>query len=506
MRRIAVLAGAWITLLALAAAAHAQAAPQFTQCPAVFQDSGCQFLITASNSGTTIQQDANQGPYEGSEDALIGVQNNSSTPISSIPLSSPGSELFSFDGDGLCNPGGTPVPAGCVPQSGSPPGTVCQDQDGTCSFPKPPGEPPGYVEAGAPSGYEQNGYEGPTTWFSNISADQSSGQINFSPALQPGQSTYFSLEEPPSASSLNASSSPQGVTTAPPTVSSTGANFSGLVDPNGSSTTAYFQYGLDPRYGRASAGPYSNSTPPQSVGGDFSSHFVAASVSGLVPNALYHVRLVATNRNGTTYGSDMTFTTGKLPPPKAPTPGKSFNASVVNGLVLVKVNGQWVPLTELRQFTEGTEIDALHGTLSLFAATGKKHKMYSGQFGGAIFKVTQSKSGSDKGLSTLAIVEGAYKGAPTFASCKNKGAADEPSASVAVSSRILQTLRSRATGRFRTRGRYAAGTVRGTRWNTIDRCGETGIQVLTHSVLVTDFVKHITVLVRAGHRYIAKAK
>ena len=42
---------------------------------------------------------------------------------------------------------------------------------------------------------------------------------------------------------------------------------------------------------------------------------VSASVSGLVPNALYHVRLVATNSAGTTFGPDITFTTRKSPAP-----------------------------------------------------------------------------------------------------------------------------------------------------------------------------------------------
>lgn len=487
--------------------ATVEPAPQFKQCPPVDADFGCQFLIVVSNGGATIEQDSNQGPYESSDDALIGIENNSSDPITSIPLASPGTDLFGFDEDGLCDAGALPVPSGCVPQAGAPAGETCgEQQDGSCSFPAPAGEPAGYVEPGAVSPYRQNGYEGPTTWFSNVSADTSSGQVNFSPPLQPGQSTYFSLEEPPSAASLNASASPTGLSTSPPSVTSTGADFSGLVDPNGSATTAFFQYGLDPKYGRASAGPYSQSTPPQAIGGDFASHLVSASASGLVPNALYHVRLVATNQNGTTFGPDMTFTTGRLASPTTPTIAKNFNASVASGLILVKVNGKWVPLTELRQFPDGTEIDALGGTLRLVTATGTKHKTYSGLFGGAIFKVSQTRSGSNKGLTTLAIVEGAFTGAPSYASCKAKAAVDDPTAHAALSSRILQTLRASASGRFRTRGRYAAGTVRGTQWNTIDRCNGTGIHVITHSVLVTDLVKHINILVKAGHTYLAKPK
>src|SRR6202020_1405259 len=112
-----------------------------------------------------VGQDANQGAYEGSDDSLIGIVNNSSDPISSIPLSAPGTDLFGFDEDGMCNPGGTPIPGGCVPPAGAPAGTACADQDGICAFPAPPGEPAGYVEPGALSPYTQNGYEGPTTWF-----------------------------------------------------------------------------------------------------------------------------------------------------------------------------------------------------------------------------------------------------------------------------------------------------------------------------------------------------
>ncbi len=186
----------------------------FTQCPPVDQNSGCQFLITVTSNGNTVQTDPNQGPYEGAEDALIGVVNNSSAPISHMPLSVAGSDLFGFDQDGVCNPGTAPLPAGCAPLPGT---AACGPQGGTCSFPKPPGQPAGYVEPGNVPGGTQNGYEGPTTWFSNVSADESSGTVNFSPALQPGQSTYFSLEEPPT-NTIGVGSSPTGGSASPPKV------------------------------------------------------------------------------------------------------------------------------------------------------------------------------------------------------------------------------------------------------------------------------------------------
>src|SRR6185437_13528293 len=159
-------------------------APKFPQCPPVRLDSGCALLINVTGAGATILQDSIQGPYEDDEDALIGVQNNSSSPISSIPLSVPGAaghriDIFGFDQDGLCDPGGPPVPSGCL----APPGTSpCGPELQSCSFPRPAGEPAGYVEPGALTDNTQNGYEGPTSWFSGVSADESSGVVNFSPA------------------------------------------------------------------------------------------------------------------------------------------------------------------------------------------------------------------------------------------------------------------------------------------------------------------------------------
>ncbi|MGZ4236854.1 MAG: hypothetical protein ACXVS6_13420 [Solirubrobacteraceae bacterium] len=109
---------------------------------------------------------------------------------------------------------------------------------------------------------------------------------------------------------------------------STAAGFSGNVNPGGLPTTAHFEYGLDSRYTTAGgSGPvYDQSTADQSVGSDFSSHPVSASVSGLVPNALYHVRLVANNSAGTTFGPDVMFTTPKAPAPVPPSLGSPSRA------------------------------------------------------------------------------------------------------------------------------------------------------------------------------------
>jgi hypothetical protein len=309
---------------------------------------------------------------------------------------------------------------------------------------------------------------------------------------------------------------------------STGAGFSGSVNPEGLPTTATFQYGLDPKYS-GSGGPvvYSSSTPAQQVGSDFSAHPISASVSGLVPNALYHVRLVATNSAGTTFGPDQTLTTPTDPPPPPPVLGQSFDVKPVSGVVLVKLPGGpagdsahlighlgvtkgqgFLPLTEARQLPTGTQIDARLGTIQLLSAASQPHKVQTGVFNGGLFGLAQDRQGLTKGLTTLSLLEGLFPGAPNFSSCTAKKAADASSPlahTAGLSSSVLQTLHASAHGRFRTRGRYAAATVRGTEWTTTDRCNGTLIAVQRHTVAVADFVRHVTILVHQGHSYLAQA-
>ena len=332
-----------------------------------------------------------------------------------------------------------------------------------------------------------------------------------SPTAAADQFTYDAAKIPPSPSS------PVVLTGAPSVHSSSAAALEGSVNPQGLATTAHYEYGLDSQF-RASGPVYDQSTPSQSVGSDFSSHTVVASLSGLVPNALYHVRLVATNSAGTTFGPDATFTTKADPPPPPPKLGGSFNAEPLKGLVFVEINGKFIPITEVRQIPNGAIINALHGTVELITSAGgstsatasraaKSKKpttnvtTQKGTFGGAVFKVTQGHSG----LVTLSLVEGAsFAGAPTYASCQTHSG---KATVAALSKKTLQLLKgSDNHGKFRTKGRYAAATVRGTVWSTADRCDGTLTHVTRGTVVVVDLVRHKTITVHAGHSYLALAR
>ncbi|MBI4595455.1 MAG: carboxypeptidase regulatory-like domain-containing protein [Candidatus Tectomicrobia bacterium] len=84
-------------------------------------------------------------------------------------------------------------------------------------------------------------------------------------------------------------------------ITSTGAILNGKLNPEGLSTTYYFDYGLTIDYG--------NKTPI-AIGGYGSSEVaVSVELTGLTDGTSYHFRLVAKNSAGTTLGLDQTFST-----------------------------------------------------------------------------------------------------------------------------------------------------------------------------------------------------
>jgi hypothetical protein len=99
---------------------------------------------------------------------------------------------------------------------------------------------------------------------------------------------------------------PTVTTTAATAVGSTDATLNGTIDPEGIATTYHFEYGLDTNYG--------TSTADDSAGSGNSPVPATATPTGLLPNTLYHARLVGTNADGSIYGDDVTFTTATAPP------------------------------------------------------------------------------------------------------------------------------------------------------------------------------------------------
>jgi hypothetical protein len=98
---------------------------------------------------------------------------------------------------------------------------------------------------------------------------------------------------------------PSGITNPASGVTLDSGTLNGTVNPNGTSTQYYFQWGPTTSYG--------NVTPTQSAGSGTSTIAVLAKITGLTPHTTYHYRLVVTFTYGTytwtRYGADKTFET-----------------------------------------------------------------------------------------------------------------------------------------------------------------------------------------------------
>jgi len=77
----------------------------------------------------------------------------------------------------------------------------------------------------------------------------------------------------------------------------------------------------------------------------------------------------------------------------------------------------------------------------------------------------------------------------------------------ASKTRRVQRLWGRDSGgKYRSHGRHSHATVCGTRWLTEGRCDGTLTRVTNGAVVVRDFGRRRSVLVPAGHSYLAKPK
>jgi hypothetical protein len=146
------------------------------------------------------------------------------------------------------------------------------------------------------------------------------------------------------------------VTVAATNVTLTSAQLNGTVNPNGSSTSYYFEYGTSTSYG--------TQTGSASAGSGTNAMTVNAAVSGLTPGTLYHYQVVATNGAGTSRGSDMTFTTTAIAPTVATVAASNVATATAQLNGTVNPNG----LSTTYYFEYGTSTS--YGTQSSVTSSG----------------------------------------------------------------------------------------------------------------------------------------
>jgi hypothetical protein len=184
------------------------------------------------------------------------------------------------------------------------------------------------------------------------------------------------------------------------------------------------------------------------------------------------------------------------PPP--PVPGKAVNVNVVSGTVLVKVpGGKFVPLTNATQIPVGSRLDTTKGRVKLTSAATKAGKTQASDFYDGTFQIKQSVPKTPGALTTDVVL----KGQASRASCSLRSVSKKKGPKT-----VLGKLWGNGKGKFRTSGKYASATVRGTIWLTQDECDGTLIRVKRGTVQVRDLKRHKTITVKAGHSYLARAK
>ncbi len=274
---VGLIAAVGLGAVAVPAAGAAAPVPPFGQCPAIGADPSCALLIVVTDTGTTVLADASLGAYDGSDDTLVGILNQSSRGVGSLPLSSASKPIFGFEDDGLCsgpfdNGSGTSIPA----------------------------------PAGCPFG--STGYEGPGTAFGAISPDTMSGTVSFAVPVAPGASAYFSLEDTLVASDLTPgtpSTTPAGgasVTIA--THASAGVAVGGKI-----SDTATLSGGSAPT-GSLTFSAFSPADPSCKAAPVFTSPPVAVSGAGSYSSAALTATAVGTYRFVASYSGDANNSAG----------------------------------------------------------------------------------------------------------------------------------------------------------------------------------------------------
>jgi hypothetical protein len=249
-------------------------------------------------------------------------------------------------------------------------------------------------------------------------------------------------------------------------------------------------------------------------------------VTGLQPGTRYHWRIVAANPLGHAFGADRSFTTDGDGPGEqgkdddraeesTPPPQRSSSAVVKKsgGKVRIKRPGGkgFMKLDASASIPFGTVIDARRGRVHVETAIDDAGTTQTASFKGGMFEVRQPQSASG-------TVDVMLRGGAFARRCRARRARASASAEThdpLVAASRLPTDRRRVVrrlwgsdrhGRFRMHGRNSVATVRGTRWEMVDRCDGTLTRVFEGAVDVRDRRTGQVVRVRPGRPHFNRAR
>ena len=218
------------------------------------------------------------------------------------------------------------------------------------------------------------------------------------------------------------------------------------------------------------------------------SPFVAPPLAAGVHTFQVRAKDPSGNPDATAATQTFTIAATSAAPPPAPTAGKTVVVSEVAGTVRVRVKGSkaFVELNAAEGIPVGSTVDTTHGTVLLTSQSKSGGASQSAKFFDGIFLVTQQGP-----ITKLKLTQ-------KLAKCT------AGKASVATKRPKKRRLWGDGKGKFRTEGKHSAATVVGTKWLVQDSCAGTLTKVARGVVSVRDNVKHKTIRVKAGKRYLAK--
>jgi hypothetical protein len=191
----------------------------------------------------------------------------------------------------------------------------------------------------------------------------------------------------------------------------------------------------------------------------------------------------------------VTITTPTGDNPSPPVVGQRLGVTPEGTVIVQAPGGERQDLSNGATVPTGTTIDATQGTVTVTAAVDATGTQQSAEFSGGKFTVLQVAGPHPV---TKLVMHGG-----DFSSCPKAPATGSrlmPMGAFAAKARKpVRSLFGTGHGSFRTQGRFAAATVRGTIWQTDDYCDRTVVTVKRGLVAVRDLHTGRAVDVPAGH-------
>ena len=268
----------------------------------------------------------------------------------------------------------------------------------------------------------------------------------------------------------------------------------------GANAAAYYRFMPIPAAGPGDDGPFVLTRYGQRIG------FKAADLNGAVANTFappdvgrMDVAASSANHVGDTLIADGRVRGGQLVASTTIPPdlGQSIVVQPVSGVVLGHPpdDPTFRRIVGAANLVSGWTFDVTKGRVSLTTAADTKGDTQTTQAFEGFFTALQA-SGSP--VTDLVLRSGDFN-----AIC-GSGGVDIARASAATT-KSVRHLWASGKGKFRTQGRFASASIRGTEWETDDRCDGTLVTVKVGAVAVFDKTLNKTVIVKPGKPYLAKA-